>query len=199
MRYLLVRYSDNDFYNEVANGLRDLWLYVESNNSRHRSAFPELFEKMMETGLLKKLLLRLIDAEGLKSSVEYSCRSMFLFDRSDADLGWIPRAEITKIPNTWLNDSEKINLLSSSIRVEMWLSNVDIPPDDGTWAALDIKTGSSYPVYYEGNGVIWPKYKSEDVCAIQAGLNELKEDKGIDAKQALRDIAKKYDLDNLPD
>jgi hypothetical protein len=85
MRYLVVKFFDNDFGYPMLGALKRLWEYIYTNNahlagvptqSRSGLTLVEIYQKLQECGTLDSLLLRLFVLERLCFDVEHKTRGL---------------------------------------------------------------------------------------------------------------------------
>ncbi len=88
MRYLEIIYGDNDFGLLVENALRRLYKWVYDSNAhciaqrkqdKHFSnrSIPQMFRELHRHGILKQMIVQLIDSENIAMDVEFATRGLY--------------------------------------------------------------------------------------------------------------------------
>lgn len=88
MKYLHIKFGDNDFGGCVESALKRLWGWVHENNAHCIStekndryfsnlSLAEMFVRLNRAGSLKPLISRMIDLEYMASNVEFETRGLY--------------------------------------------------------------------------------------------------------------------------
>lgn len=78
MKYLEIKFHDNDFCNPMRNALERLWKWVQINNCQHDTVrtIPDMFMELHNHGILSEMFHRLWVLETLSNSVEFATRGL---------------------------------------------------------------------------------------------------------------------------
>ncbi len=78
MKYLIVKFYENDFGNPMVSALKRLWLWMDKNNRSYGvRSLSDIFQELHKAGSLEPMLLRLFVLEELCCAVEFATRGLY--------------------------------------------------------------------------------------------------------------------------
>lgn len=139
MKYLVVKFYDNDFGTPMLEALNRLWGYLYDNDLNYRHAngrltITQIVEKLLECGALQPMLLRLFVLERLCREVEDKTRGLHRWERWTAKEVMIDKPSHLE-PDTYLQCDVAICGQYEAIPDIAWAN--------GECAFLNLKNGAT--------------------------------------------------------
>jgi hypothetical protein len=136
MKYLVVKFYDNDFGTPMLAALARLWGYIDGNDRAYSQPqymnVTQVFEKLLECGAFQPMLLRLFVLENLCSDVEGKTRGLHNWHEWSAEKAMIDKPSHLE-PDTYL---------SCDVAIYGQYENIpDIDWANGECAYLNLTTG----------------------------------------------------------